>query len=282
MTAEAEGLYQTYLLIWQLLIELAQDAYNEAQARRNRAYSPEPIYENEYKLYHNQWLAKLQQDDHFQTLQQSHRLQWDAQTIRTWYRRLEEQDWYQTYQALPQASFADDYAILDQIIREFIFRDEVVLVFFEERELQWEQNQSILRNMLLRTLKNTPTQDDPILLQPLAKSWEEDKDFFEDLFDQTLAHQAENTQRIAERLNNWELERIALTDRIILQMALTELLHFQSIPIKVSINEYVEMTKKYSPPKSKEFVNGLLDRLAQAFAEEGKIKKSGRGLLDNK
>ena len=89
-------------------------------------------------------------------------------------------------------------------------------------------------------------------------------------------------QLIAQNTKNWEVERLPLTDRIILEMALAEMIHFPNIPVKVTINEYIELSKEYSTPKSRQFINGILDVMAKTMKESGMIKKSGRGLIDNK
>lgn len=108
---------------------------------------------------------------------------------------------------------------------------------------------------------------------------QEDREFADELFDVTLERGEEFSELIAPKLDNWELERIAVLDMILMKMALSELLHFQYIPVKVSINEYIEIAKMYSTPKSKDFINGVLDKLMRELKEAGKIKKLGRGLL---
>src|SRR5690606_8688477 len=119
-------------------------------------------------------------------------------------------------------------------------------------------------------------------LPEIAINWEEDKEFFQNIFNLSVESEDEYKDLIAVNTKNWDIERVASTDKIIITMALTEMAHFPSIPIKVSINEYIDISKTYSTPKSKQFVNGLLDVLAKELTESGKIRKSGRGLLDNK
>ena len=115
----------------------------------------------------------------------------------------------------------------------------------------------------------------------LSANWQDDRDFAETLYKQTLADDAKSEKLIAESTQNWDVERVALLDKIILKMALCEMQLFRGIPVKVTINEYIEISKIYSTPKSKQFVNGVLDKLAQDLAASGDIRKSGRGLLDN-
>ena len=112
-------------------------------------------------------------------------------------------------------------------------------------------------------------------------NWTDDREFAETLYRRALLDDARMEQLIAEAVPNWDVERVALLDKIILKMALAEMQLFRSIPVKVTINEYIEISKLYSTPKSKQFVNGVLDKLAQDLAASGDIRKSGKGLLDN-
>ena len=118
-------------------------------------------------------------------------------------------------------------------------------------------------------------------LMNLSANWTEDREFAETLYRRALLDDARMEQLIADAVPNWDVERVALLDKIILKMALAEMQLFRSIPVKVTINEYIEISKLYSTPKSKQFVNGVLDKLAQDLAASGDIRKSGKGLLDN-
>jgi len=124
--------------------------------------------------------------------------------------------------------------------------------------------------------------DGKIELQKLSLDWDDDKLFIDKLFKSTIELDGQHKQLIARNTKNWEVDRLALTDRVILEMAIAEMIHFPNIPVKVTINEYIELTKEYSTPKSKQFINGILDVISKTMKESGAIKKSGRGLLDNK
>lgn len=134
---------------------------------------------------------------------------------------------------------------------------------------------------MIKNLSGEEDSSDEILPE-LALNWEEDKEFFQNIFNLTIGSEEEFSGMISQKTKNWDVERIALTDKVILTMALTEMVNFPSIPTKVSINEYIDISKTYSTPKSKQFVNGLLDTLSKELTESGKIRKSGRGLIDNK
>ena len=154
--------------------------------------------------------------------------------------------------------------------------------YFESIDLGWAENKSILKSMVLKTIKSIESEEETPKLMELSKNWDDDLDFLKRLFDATINSEKEYQEMINQKSKNWEIERLALTDRIVLEMAVAELINFPSIPIKVTINEYIELSKQYSTPKSKQYVNGLLDVLSVDLQKEGFIKKSGRGLLDNK
>ncbi|MFM9052637.1 MAG: transcription antitermination factor NusB, partial [Bacteroidota bacterium] len=108
----------------------------------------------------------------------------------------------------------------------------------------------------------------------------EDIYFVKTIFSTTIVHYKEDEAAVSERTKNWDLERIAMMDILLLKMALAELVHFSGIPVKVSINEYIEISKDFSTPKSKQFINGIIDKLAADYKQAGKIVKTGRGLME--
>jgi N utilization substance protein B len=135
--------------------------------------------------------------------------------------------------------------------------------------------------MIVKTIesfKETETFDFPLMF--LYKDKEEDVAFVKDLFRQTVIRNDETEKLIGDKTKNWEVERIAMMDVLLMKMAITEILHFSGIPIKVSLNEYIEISKIYSTPKSKIFINGILDKLVVDFKNENKLTKMGRGLLE--
>ena len=158
------------------------------------------------------------------------------------------------------------------------------MTFFSEKDLNWTENKSVVRSLAAKVLKNASLPETTLAepLPEIAMNWEEDKEFFENIFNFTIANDVSSKVLIADKTKNWDIERLAFTDKVIISMALAEMIHFPSIPVKVTINEYIDISKTYSTPKSKQFVNGLLDVLAKELTDKGQIRKSGRGLLDNK
>ena len=185
---------------------------------------------------------------------------------------------FSSYQSLSETTIDEDRDIILLLIKEIIFKHEDLVDHLQLEDIYWEENKNILRSMVRKTVKDA---ESGILLK-ISQNWEDDKDFFKILFNETLVDDDHLDELITKHSTNWKKDRLALTDIIILKMGVTEMLNFPSIPVKVSINEYIEVSKSYSTPKSKLFINGMLDKFAIVLQEEGKIKKSGRGLIDNK
>lgn len=155
--------------------------------------------------------------------------------------------------------------------------------YIEQLDLYWEEDKQLISLLIQKSLgKVLPNQPEGFTLLPKDQDFKEAKDFCTELFALTLDHSFQIEKLIGEKSEHWDLSRVAQLDKIIVQMALCEIQHFHSIPVKVSINEYLELAKQYSSPKSKEFINGLLDNISKEWKEKGLIKKSGRGLMDNR
>ena len=172
--------------------------------------------------------------------------------------------------------------IIQKAFSEVILNHGLSETQFENRDISWFQNKAIVRSMMKFTFKSIDEKTSELPFAPLAKNWDDDKSFYEKLFNFTIQFDEEYEELIASKTKNWDKERISMMDKIILKMALSELENFPSIPVKVSINEFIDLSKTYSTPKSKNFINGVLDKLAEELKAKGRIKKSGRGLIDNK
>ena len=181
---------------------------------------------------------------------------------------------------LPNAgkNFEDDLEIIKYILKNFLLKHPSMTEFFEEKDLNWNLNKDVVKSMSTKTFKIEALED--LSLQPLALQWEDDKSFFEDLYEFTLDSDKDLNGWVESQTKNWESDRLAMTDFILLKMAVAEMIKFPSIPVKVSINEYIELAKNYSTPKSGQFINGILDEISIRLMSEKIIQKSGRGLID--
>lgn len=204
--------------------------------------------------------------------------------IRHWFRDVVRQDnEYLAYLDRKNPSFDDQRKFVNHLFRKVILGKTVIGDFYEEEVLRWAEDREIVKALVEKTVKSyDPEADEEIALHALSLNWEEDREFLETLYRRSTTLEPHHLELIASNTRNWEVDRLPLTDRIILEMAIAELLSFPNIPVKVTINEYIELAKTYSTPKSRTFVNGILDVMAKTLQETGEIKKSGRGLIDNK
>lgn len=208
---------------------------------------------------------------------------WHSQKdlVRGWFREIVKEDSY--YKEFIAASNPDEESqrqIIKHLVRKLILGAGPINDYFEDLDIRWSEDRDIIKSLTDKTIKSFA--DNAITLQKLSLDWEDDKNFVNKLFESTINLDVQYKQLIAQNTKNWEVDRLPLTDRIILEMALAEMIHFPNIPVKVTINEYIELSKEYSTPKSRQFINGILDVMAKTMKESGAIKKSGRGLIDNK
>ena len=283
MLLESEKIYERYLWLMLLIEELAQQEHDEYLRRVNKG-SQVQVSTN---FYNNRVVKTLREMEEFRTALSQYKITCveEQETLRSWYMELiREDEAFVAYRQLAEPSQEEDIAWINHLIKQLFFKHESFATFFEERFLNYAEDKSIIKSMLTKTVKGLFSEDDPLAggLAELSYNWEDDKAFFEDLYVHTLAHDEDFEKRISGKTKNWDIDRVATIDKIMLKMAMAEMIHFTSIPVKVTINEYIEISKLYSTKKSKQFINGVLDVLSEEMKAEGLIKKSGRGLIDNK
>ncbi|MCH7409602.1 transcription antitermination factor NusB [Belliella sp. DSM 111904] len=287
MITSAERIPQLYLNAIQMLIEFGNHVSKEAERKRKINNDQISTSARELNLSRNVILNKIKNSPAFETALIRHDAHLDdiELEIKEWFRvYIKPSEVYQEYIKLNDPQEEDDFNILETLLKKIIFKNEVILNFFSEKDMNWSENKQVVRSLASKFIKNVFEQGslEDELLPDLAMNWEDDKEFFQNIFNFTIENEEINKSLIAKKTQNWDIDRIAFTDKIIISMALTEMKFFPSIPVKVSINEYIDISKNYSTPKSKQFVNGLLDVISKELMDKGEIKKSGRGLLDNK
>lgn len=287
MVVSAERIPQLYLLAIELLQAFAKHVSKEVEKKQKLAGETPIAFGNELNLANNQVLKRLRESPEYQAALSRNGVSLDELEleIKEWFREyIKPAEPYQHYLSLAKPSLDQDFEVVDDLLKKVIFKNEVILTFFTEKDLNWTENKSVVRSLAAKVLKNASLPETTLAepLPEIAMNWEEDKEFFENIFNFTIANDVSSKVLIADKTKNWDIERLAFTDKVIISMALAEMIHFPSIPVKVTINEYIDISKTYSTPKSKQFVNGLLDVLAKELTDKGQIRKSGRGLLDNK
>ncbi|MBB6463818.1 transcription antitermination factor NusB [Flammeovirga kamogawensis] len=287
MVIETEQLFTKYLKILSYLIDISELSKKELERKvEKNARNIELDQKFVDWFYNNKAFTILREDDVLTELLSKHKLRRieDDEKVLEWLRVLKrDEDLITAIEELTKDSstFETQQEVLRLIVRDFIFKNEVIESSFEAEDLNWSENKRILRSMVLKTVKNI-SEDEGTEILSISKNWEEDKEFFEELFSLTLSQEENFKEIIANKSKKWAIDRIAKVDSILINMALAEMLNFRNIPVKVTINEFIEISKQYSTPKSWQFINGMLDSISEELQSEGKIKKSGKGLLDNK
>ncbi|UOQ66095.1 transcription antitermination factor NusB [Hymenobacter volaticus] len=287
MVHAAESIHDQYLHLLNIPESLLQIIEEEKgrEARRHLA-SKEPLLDTT-RLEQNQAIAKLISNQQLIDLTIRRSQRWQGEDERealrlAWRNEMRQDPELLSYLAAPAGNYTEDQEMLKHLYKTYVFKGESLPRYLEQDDLNWEENRPIVKNLVLKTVKMLDeAANETLELMSLSANWQEDKEFAESLYKQTLTEDEKYEKLIAESTQNWDVERVALTDKILLKMALCEMHLFRGIPVKVTINEYIEISKIYSTPKSKQFVNGILDKLAQDLTASGAIRKSGRGLLDN-
>ena len=187
---------------------------------------------------------------------------------------------YKEYMRNTVNTFEEDKEFVVAIFTELIVPNEKLYEYLEDNKLTWVDDIPLVNTHIIKQLRAIKAKDDVNAFK-VAKLYKdtEDKEFVIALFRKTVLNETEFAKEYVDKTPNWDTERIAEIDTIILKMAICEFLKFPSIPVKVTINEYLEIAKEYSTPKSSIFINGVLDNLVKEFQTNGKLKKVGRGLM---
>lgn len=282
MLKQVNGIYEDYLRVLLLLVELGHAARTDRERQyRDVDEAPFPF---ESDLNNNTVIQALAALQPLRNEALRYNVSWtdDLGFVRKALREVfKTDDTYRAYCEQKTHTADEDQALVQYVLRTLIFKHEMIRDHLAEIDLSWTENSEVVRGLAIRTLKSAQSPAG-LQLEPLTDDWEEDELFLNTLFQKSLENESDYEQLIVDQLKNWDVERVAMLDKIILKLAVCELLNFPNIPVKVSINEYIELAKAYSTPKSGKFVNGILDNLSEKLQASGRLRKSGRGLLDNK
>lgn len=273
--------YDLYLYLLSLLTEIAHEEERYLADLPPRMTAAE--YQQLSHLHQNSFIAFLESDSFFQNQLKTRSISGtkDLDLIRKVYHQLRQRDEYKGYVSVSSHTEREDVELCTFIFKEVIAASEPLMTSLEEQNIWWAEALELVNSMVLKTIKVAhPDKKGQFDLMPEFRDEEDDKEFMERLFTETIRNDEPYEKLIAEKTKNWELERIALIDVILLKMALGEILNFPGIPVKVSINEYIDISKDYSTPKSKVFINGIIDKLVADLRSSGAIQKTGRGLIE--
>ena len=272
--------YDLYFHMLSLIVEIARYAENRQEMAKQKKL---PTYEDlnpNRKFVENSVIALIADSDSVNDYVAAHKLSWAQypELIKSLFAQLEQSDYYKRYMLSEERSFREDLALVRDFYTTELEDSEALEDVLDEQSILWNDDLGFALIMVERTLSNMrPTHQEVKVVQKFKS--EDDLTFAKELFTKAAINFAENTTLIEKFMSNWDVERIAFMDNVILALAVTELTSFPSIPVKVTLDEYIEISKYYSTPGSSNFINGILDRVVAHLNAEGRIKKSGRGLL---
>ena len=272
--------YDLYFLLMSLVVEMAQYAEQRQEAAKNKKL---PTYEDlnpNRKFVDNAVIRLLAQSDSVNDYLAAHKLSWAKypELVKALFTQLEQSDYYKKYMTSQESSFREDLALITEFYTRELEESEILESALDEMSILWNDDLGFALVMVTRTLSNMRASHTDVKVLPKFKSIE-DLDFARELFAKAAVNFDNYQAEIEKYTRNWDVERIAFMDNLIMATAVAELVTFPSIPVKVTLDEYIEIAKYYSTNGSSTFINGILDKIVASFTEEGKINKSGRGLI---
>ena len=271
--SKAYDLYN-YLLL--LMVEVTKQANKRLNAAKNKLVpTKEELFPNT-KFVENRFIAQLEVNKQLLEFSNNQKKTWEneADFVKTLCDKILESDIYKEYMANETSSYEEDRELWRKLYKNIIFNNIELDQVLEDQSLYWNDDKEIVDTFVLKTIKrfdekNGAKQE----LLPEFKD-EEDQDFARRLFRRTILNADYYRHLISENTKNWDLDRVAFMDVVIMQIALAEILSFPNIPVSVSLNEYVEIAKLYSTPKSGGFINGTLDGIVNSLKKENKLTKN--------
>jgi N utilization substance protein B len=273
------------LFIYQLafLIELRHVATVLMEEAKTKRLPTKEDLDPNLKFINNKFIAQLDENIHVKREINNRRISWnnEFELVKKVFNNIKASPQFDQYMNKSDDSYETHRDFIAEIFREYIADYELLNHLYEERNLHWGDDIYIVNPMILKMIESYREDAVPdTALMTLYKDREEDEQFVKDLFRQTALKNEEIEKLIGDKTKNWEVERIAMMDVLLMKMAITEILHFSSIPVKVTLNEFIEISKMYSTPKSKIFINGILDKIVADLKAADKLNKSGRGLME--
>jgi len=273
--------YDLYHYLLLLLLDIADIASEKIeQALQKNIPTPEDLNPNR-RFIDNIVISQLRNNTALNKHINSSKMSWVnySHIPRLLYSKMIEWEVYLDYMKSDISNYQSDKKFITRFYNEFISVSEDLLASLEEQSIYWNDDMEFVIVMIEKTikkLKSDSEEDTPLM--PLFKN-DEDKEFVKILFRKAIMNSKKSSELIDSNTTNWEVDRIALMDILVMQLAVTEVIEFPEIPVKVTLNEYIEMAKYYCTSKSSTFVNGILDNIIKEIREKGLINKSGRGLL---
>ena len=283
-----EKIYDLYLYLVQVLLEIHDFARKRMEdAKHKHLPSADEINPN-LRFLNNKVIKQITENSLFNLHISKNKINLmdEEELIRRLFTMIRDSKEFQEYMQLPEDSYREDKKIIQTIFYDYIFTDTNIQSVLEEKNLFWADDSYIASQMIHSTIsyfKEASDASSPlpsVYKKTSSKYPDEDREYVSDLFRKTILNNKFYEEKISSYIQNWDIDRIAQIDFILMKMALCEILEFPNVPVKVTMNEYIDIAKEYSSPSSHVFINGILDKMVIDLKKEDKIKKFGRGLKE--
>lgn len=266
--------YDLYNYLLDLMVAITQEERHRLDVLNQRA-EREGTQPASPKFAFNKFAVQLEENKMLNEFLEDKKLTWkdDIEFIRKLCNQIEQSELYQEYMKTPESTYDDDRELWRRLYKMFIETNDDLDALLEEKSLYWNDDKEVVDTFVLKTIKRFDPKNKN--KQELLPEWKdvEDKDFARKLFRSTILNADEYQHFMSEASRNWDFSRLAYMDVVIMQIAIAEMLTFPNIPVSVTINEYVELAKLYSTPRSGGYINGMLDSIARHLIESGKMLK---------
>ncbi|MEZ4938656.1 MAG: transcription antitermination protein NusB [Crocinitomicaceae bacterium] len=273
-------LYLFYLLVFE---EFKSFTEKEIDQSKYKISGGDPNKDPRQKILKNRLLNLIENSEELRKSSETRKINWigdeKQDLLKKMFKKAKSGDVYREYIESTEDSWEEDRNFLLEFFKRDIANSELLYFYLEEESIMWQDDIDHVCSMVIKSMKKGEP-DKTFHILPLYKDEEDEKGFLLDLYRETLKNESSNSELIDQLTKNWEMDRIALMDVILMKMAVTEITKFKTIPTKVSLNEYIEISKFYSTPKSNGFINGVLDKAVEVLKENGKLVKIGRGLME--
>ncbi|MFZ9028630.1 MAG: transcription antitermination protein NusB [Crocinitomicaceae bacterium] len=276
-----DRIYDLYLYLLLTFSELKTQGERRIEDNKKKILPTDEDLNPNLKFVQNKVIALLESNEGLRRMSETRKVNWlgdeNQEMFRKMFLQIRESETYFEFMNNESEGFEDDMAFAVALFKTEIANFPLLYNYFEERDIHWLDDIDLACSMVLKTIKSFDLNGNNEIM-PLYKDEADEKEFIQLLFRKTVLMDEESEKLIDELTSNWELDRIAKMDIILMKMAIAEFQIFNNIPTKVTLNEYIEISKFYSTPKSNGFINGVLDKAIARLEKEGKIKKVGRGL----
>ena len=277
-----EHMYKLYLLMTSLLIKLRERAIDHQKRSEKKYIKTQEDVNPNMRFVDNFLLQKLAEDTALKAELESHKIQYweqDGEYVELIYQDLIKSDLYESFMSNSKSSLENDVAFVVEVFREIIVSNNKLYDYFQDKNITWVDDFPVVNTFIVKLFKRITTKLKTEFFTPNLFKDKEDEAFGFKLMKATRDNFEVYNAEIISKTKNWDKDRIAKIDFVLLQMAICEFQEFPSIPTKVTINEYIELAKEYSTPKSNVFINGVLDKIVKDYRNQKTLNKKGRGLM---